>query len=74
MNKPGFDNEKYLKMQSEHIRSRIDKFGRMIVEFRTKKTPEQRINKMQIMKLLSITCERDFEMEVNEQDIFRNCY
>ena len=23
----GFDNEKYLEMQSEHIRSRIDQFG-----------------------------------------------
>ena len=25
--KIGFDNEKYLKMQSEHIRERISKFG-----------------------------------------------
>ena len=23
----GFDNEKYLKMQSEHIRERISQFG-----------------------------------------------
>ena len=27
MNKIGFDNEKYLSLQSEHIRNRIDKFG-----------------------------------------------
>ena len=27
MNKIGFDNEKYLSMQSEHIRKRVDKFG-----------------------------------------------
>ena len=26
-NKIGFDNEKYLKMQSEHIRQRIAQFG-----------------------------------------------
>ena len=26
-NKIGFDNEKYLKMQSEHIRERIAQFG-----------------------------------------------
>ena len=27
MMKIGFDNDKYLKMQSEHIRERIGKFG-----------------------------------------------
>ena len=27
MNKIGFDNEKYLAMQSEHIRERINEFG-----------------------------------------------
>ncbi|MBQ7481186.1 MAG: DUF1846 family protein, partial [Lachnospiraceae bacterium] len=32
--KIGFDNEKYLKMQSEHIRERIDKFGdKLYLEF-----------------------------------------
>ncbi|MBR6158658.1 MAG: DUF1846 family protein, partial [Lachnospiraceae bacterium] len=32
--KTGFDNEKYLKMQSEHIRERIGKFGgRLYLEF-----------------------------------------
>lgn len=30
----GFDNEKYLKMQSEHIRERIGKFGgKLYLEF-----------------------------------------
>ena len=27
MTKIGFDNEKYLKMQSEHIKERIAQFG-----------------------------------------------
>ena len=27
MYKIGFDNEKYIEMQSEHIRNRIDQFG-----------------------------------------------
>ena len=27
----GFDNEKYLKMQSEHIRNRIGKFGNSFI-------------------------------------------
>lgn len=32
--KPGFDNDKYLKIQSEHIRERIDKFGdKLYLEF-----------------------------------------
>lgn len=32
--KPGFDNEKYLKMQSEHIRERISQFGnKLYLEF-----------------------------------------
>ena len=34
MTKPGFDNEKYLRMQSEHIRERISKFGgKLYLEF-----------------------------------------
>ena len=32
--KIGFDNDKYLKMQSEHIRERISKFGnKLYLEF-----------------------------------------
>ena len=34
MKKTGFDNEKYLSMQSEHIRSRMEKFGgKLYMEF-----------------------------------------
>ena len=34
MMKIGFDNDKYLKMQSEHIRERIGKFGgKLYLEF-----------------------------------------
>ena len=34
MNTVGFDNEKYLKLQSQHIRERIDKFGgKLYLEF-----------------------------------------
>ena len=34
MNKIGFDNAKYLSMQSEHIRERVDKFGgKLYLEF-----------------------------------------
>ncbi len=34
MKKIGFDNEKYVKIQSEHIRERIDQFGgKLYMEF-----------------------------------------
>ena len=34
MNQIGFDNEKYLRMQSEHIRERISQFGgKLYLEF-----------------------------------------
>lgn len=33
MNKTGFDNEKYVRIQSEHIRERIDKFEKLYLEF-----------------------------------------
>ena len=34
MKKPGFDHEKYLKMQSEHIKERIGNFGgKLYLEF-----------------------------------------
>ena len=36
--KIGFDNEKYLKIQSEHIKERIDQFGdKLYLEFGGKK-------------------------------------
>lgn len=34
MNRPGFDNEKYVKLQSQNIRDRISKFGgKLYLEF-----------------------------------------
>jgi uncharacterized protein (UPF0371 family) len=34
MNRPGFDNEKYVKLQSQNIRDRIGKFGgKLYLEF-----------------------------------------
>lgn len=41
---------------------RIDKFGRMTAEFKVKKTPELIINKLQVMKIVSVVCERDFDV------------
>ncbi len=64
---------KNIDIRADECNCRIDKFGRMVLEFRIKRTPEQRINKMQIMKLLSIVCDRDFDVPIVSEiggDIF----
>ena len=53
---------KNLNIITEEAGCRIDKFGRMTLEFKLKKTPELVINKLQVMKLLSVVCERDFDV------------
>lgn len=64
---------KNLNIHIDECSSRVDKFGRMTLEFKLKKTPELVINKLQVMKLVSIVCERDFDVpQVSEVggDIF----
>ncbi len=41
---------------------RIDKYGRMTLEFKLKKHSDLVINKLQVMKLVSLVCERDFDI------------
>lgn len=41
---------------------RIDKFGRITLEFKLKKDCEVIINKLQVMKTASIVCERNFDV------------
>ena len=41
--------------------SRVDKFGRMSLEMKLKKTPDTVVNRAQVMRLCSIACERDFD-------------
>ena len=64
---------KNLDIRVQEASSRIDKFGRMTLEFKLKKTPELIINKLQVMKMLSVVCERDFDVPTISQvgnDIF----
>lgn len=64
---------KNLDIRVEEASSRIDKFGRMTLEFKLKKTPELIINKLQVMKMVSVVCERDFDVPSISQvgnDIF----
>lgn len=53
---------KSLDIRVEEAGCRIDKFGRMTLEFKLKKSQELIINKLQVMKLVSLTCERDFDI------------
>ena len=41
---------------------RIDKFGRITLEFKLKKDSDLVINKMKVMKIASIVCERNFDV------------
>lgn len=53
---------KNINIRVDECSSRIDKFGRMTIEFKVKKTPDLVLNKMQIMKQISLVCERDFDV------------
>ncbi len=52
---------KNLGLNTEECTCKIDKFGRMSLEMKVKKQSDTVINKLQVMKLLSIVCERDFD-------------
>ena len=52
---------KNLGINTEECTCKVDKFGRMSLEMKVKKHPDGVINKLQVMKLLSIVCERDFD-------------
>lgn len=53
---------KNLNIIVDECSSRTDKYGRMCIELKIKKDPELVINRLQIMKLISIVCERDFDI------------
>ncbi len=56
-----------INIHIEECSSRVDRYGRMTIELRLKKTPDLIINKAQVMKLVSVACERDFDVPtVNE--------
>ncbi len=53
---------KGLGIRAEEAGCRIDKYGRMTLEFRLKKDSDLVINKLQVMKLIGVVCERDFDI------------
>ncbi len=64
---------KNLDIRIDECCSRIDRFGRMTLELKLKKNKETVLNKLHIMKLLSLSCERDFDIpNISEvgQDVY----
>ncbi len=53
---------KSLDIRAEEACCRIDKYGRMTLEFKIKKTSDVVINKLQLLRLASLVCERDFDI------------
>lgn len=53
---------KNLNIRAQEAICRIDKFGRATVQIKAKNDPDTVINKMQIMKVLSLACEKDFDV------------
>ena len=47
---------------AEESCAKIDKFGRMSVEIKVKKDNDAVLSRLQIMKILSLSCERDFDV------------
>lgn len=55
---------KNINIFADECCGRIDKYGRMSIELKLKKTPELVINKLQVMKVASLVCERDFDIPI----------
>lgn len=81
MNKIGFDNEKYLKMQSEHIRERISQFGdKLYLEFGGKLFDDFHASRVlpgfkpdsKLQMLLQLKDEAEIVIVINSDDIEKN--
>lgn len=79
--KIGFDNEKYLKMQSEHIRKRIEQFGgKLYLEFGGKLFDDFHASRVlpgfkpdsKLQMLLQLKDEAEIVMVINSADIEKN--
>lgn len=81
MSKIGFDNDKYLKMQSEHIRERISKFGdKLYLEFGGKLFDDYHASRVlpgfkpdsKLQMLLQLKDEAEIVIVINSGDIEKN--
>ncbi len=76
--KKGFDNDKYLQLQSEHIRKRIDKFGgKLYLEFGGKLFDDYHASRVlpgfepdsKLRMLLKLSAEAEIIITINAGDI-----
>ena len=81
MIKMGFDNEKYLEMQSQHIRERIDQFGgKLYLEFGGKLFDDYHASRVlpgfspdsKIKMLIELKDEAEIVLVINANDIEKN--
>lgn len=81
MSKTGFDNSKYLKMQSEHIRERISQFGgKLYLEFGGKLFDDYHASRVlpgfkpdsKLQMLLQLKDEAEVVIAINAGDIEKN--
>ncbi|MCQ2495777.1 MAG: DUF1846 domain-containing protein [Lachnospiraceae bacterium] len=81
MSKIGFDNDKYLKLQSEHIRERINRFsGKLYLEFGGKLFDDYHASRVlpgfapdsKINMLLELKDEAEIVIVINAGDIEKN--
>lgn len=81
LTKNGFDNEKYLKMQSEHIRRRISQFGgKLYLEFGGKLFDDFHASRVlpgfkpdsKLQMLLQLKDEAEIVIVINAEDIEKN--
>ncbi len=81
MGKIGFDNEKYLKMQSEHIKSRIEQFGgKLYLEFGGKLFDDYHASRVlpgfkpdsKVNMLLQLKDQAEIVIVINAADIEKN--
>jgi len=79
--KTGFDNEKYLKMQSEHIMERIDKFGdKLYLEFGGKLFDDYHASRVlpgfepdsKLRMLMKLSDRAEIVIVINSTDIEKN--
>lgn len=74
---------KNIGIHTEESSAKIDRFGRMSLEMKIKLDSDTVLNRLQIMKILSLACERDFDvpnitkmgncalMTLNEHAVFK---
>ena len=79
--KIGFDNQKYLKMQSEHIRERISQFGdKLYLEFGGKLFDDYHASRVlpgfapdsKLQMLMQLSDQAEIVISINATDIDKN--